>query len=165
MGASTNLEVEVEVRAWDTEENSRGEGNDDYNIVVRYGNLVAAFHHWTEYRSLEIYLPHEELELGEIPDNVASAMQEWLDDSIVPWPETFDSRQGEIDREEATVDVTEYEDEDDEDGTRYRFRMWKRDFVDVFRDGERVDRSVVSPDVLDVAEQYIPSGVEYFSPL
>lgn len=164
MGSSTNLEVEAEVRVWDTEKSSRGDRKDEYNIVVRDGQLFASFRFWEESRPVEIWIRSEQVDPEDIPDNVASAMQEYMDDSIVPWPETFGSRQGEVDREEATVDITQYEDEDDEDGIRYRFKMWSRDYVDLFRDGERIDQNQVPPDVVDEAEEYIPTGVDYFLP-
>lgn len=155
------LETEVEVRVWDLEEGSRSiASSDEYNITVRNETLAACFHFWTESPTPDqIWIRSESIDLEEIPDNVASAMQDYVDDSVISWPAEFDSRQGEIDREEATIGITQNVDDDE---VRYLFRIWSRDYVDVFRAGERIGEDAVPSEVLNTAEKYLPSSVQFF---
>lgn len=166
MSTYDDLDVEVELRVWDTENNSRSVNyGDEYTLVVRNGSVAYNARFYRERpRPLEIAIRSEDLTLDDIPSNIAAAMQEHVDDSMINWPTSHGVGQGSVERREIIITVTEIQEDsegEEHEGKTYKFYVYNTDYAEIGRDGDKVESTKVPPGILHEAEQYIPSGVDY----
>lgn len=159
MSVSQNPSVSVEIRIWDQANNSKSSsGNDEYTLLVVDGTpkFIARFYTENPQRNTTM-IKTDNLDLADLPSHIASVMQEYIDGSVVNWPKSHNSRQGNIHRERATITI--------EDGQKpkYQFEIFDQDLVRISKDSSRIGKSSVPPAVLQEAQKFIPGNPDYFS--
>lgn len=157
MSVSQNLDVSVEIRVWDPPSNSKSSsGSDEYTLLVVDGNPRYIARLYSENpRPRTTMFKADNLKLDDLPPHVASVMQEYIDDSVINWPTSHNSRQRQIDRERAIITLQ------DDQGTKYQFEVFDQDLVHVTMDGSRIGKNSVPNGILREAQNFIPGSPDY----
>lgn len=157
MTGGQDFDSSIEVRVWDTPDNSKSDsGNDEYTLLVVDGEpkFIARFYTDSN-RPRETIIKTDNLQLDDIPSNIASVMQEYIDDSEINWPDVYGSRQGQIRRERSTITIQHDNDR------KYQFEVFDQDLVRITDDEGRVSKESLPGPVLAEAQEYIPGDPEY----
>lgn len=157
MSGSQNLDVSVEVRVWEQPNNSKSSsGNDEFTLLVVDNDpkFIARFYSENP-QPRTTMIRTDNLDLGDLPPRIASVMQEYIGGSVVNWPTSYSSRQGNIDRERATITIQ------DGQNTKYQFEVFDQDLVRITKDSSRIGKNSVPGTVLQEAQNFIPGNPDY----
>jgi len=154
MSKTNNLDVSVKLRITDKKStNNFPHDGDVYSLYVdESDDYFVGKTYREDRRNFDYFWDHANLNLGQIPDRVAAAMQQYTGNKI-SWPNSVASNQIDVEKQEAHISLRNGED--------FEFSVYQGKHVRITKNDSPVRIDDITQSVRQEAENYLPANPEY----